>query len=184
MLFYTERLCSIKYHKQVLFWWTFTESSFLPIPPDPYMILLQVHKSYKWYYIASIVTIASVLGGVLGYVIGHYLFDILLKSHIDLNIFNEIKSMFTEYGIWTIVVLGFTPIPYKLGTIGAGIFGMLFIPFVLASIIGRGLRFYLVAFLTEKYGIKTINLIKENEARFWMILSVLIAILVIYKVVL
>ncbi|MDI9355340.1 MAG: hypothetical protein QM532_04225 [Cyanobium sp. MAG06] len=63
-------------------------------------------------------------------------------------------------------MLGFTPIPYKLGTIGAGIFGMLFIPFVLASIIGRGLRFYLVAFLTEKYGIKTINLIKENEARF------------------
>lgn len=177
----TRRCCDLQSHKKVLFWWTFAESSFFPIPPDPYMILLQIHKKYKWYKIAFYTTIASVLGGIMGYIIGFYFYDMFLKTYIDLNTFAEIKTMFDEYGIFTIIILGFTPLPYKIGTIGAGIFNMSFIPFVMASFFGRGLRFFIVAWLVEKYGENTLNIIKQNEKRFWVLFFIILVVFIIYN---
>jgi len=104
----------------------------------------------KAFYFASITTLASVLGGVFGYLIGHYSFELVEPVLATLHYqgkFELVKQWFVEWGFWAILIAGFSPIPYKLFTIAAGMLGMVFLPFVLASIVGRGARFFLVAFL-------------------------------------
>lgn len=136
-----------------LFIIAFTESSFFPIPPDFLLIplaVLAVHKAFRY---ALICTIGSVAGGMLGYaigigsyeLIGAYIINFLewLTGKPDLLVLA--RTQFDIYGIWAVIIAGFTPVPYKVFTIAAGFFEMNFWEFVLASIGGRGGRFFLVA---------------------------------------
>ena len=152
---------------------SFAESSFFPIPPDVMLIPMSLAKPKQWFYLASITTIASVLGGILGYVIGAYAFEWLLPLIEDMGYqgkFEIIKQWMQTYGLWVIFAAGFSPIPYKLFTIAAGLLSMLFIPFVLASIVGRGARFYLVAKMEP-------TIIKYIEWIGWLIVALILSLI-------
>jgi membrane protein YqaA with SNARE-associated domain len=133
----------------------FIESSFFPIPPDVMLISMGLAKPKSAWRFAFIAMLFSVLGGMFGYLIGFFLFDLIYPwlSHSSFNsAYLTVNQWFKNYGVWAVIVAGFTPIPYKIFTIGAGAAQMPFIPFVLGSIIGRGMRFYLVSTLFYFFG--------------------------------
>lgn len=128
---------------------SFTESSFFPIPPDVMLAPMVLARRDRAWYLAGLTTVTSVLGGVLGYVIGWVLFDQIGRPIVELyhaeQQFQTVKDWFDRYGVWVVLLAGFSPIPYKLFTVTSGLMGMAVVPFVLASAVGRGARFYLVA---------------------------------------
>lgn len=134
----------------------FAESSFFPIPPDPLLIATVVARPKKYLRLALICTVASVLGGVLGYVIGAFLFETIGQWVIDTyhlqEKFIDLKQRYDQNAILAIFAAAFTPIPYKLITISAGVFSVNFIAFLIASIVGRGARFFAVAILMHHFG--------------------------------
>ena len=137
---------------------SFAESSFFPIPPDVMLMPMSLAQPDKAYRFALITTLASLLGGVFGYLIGYWMLDAiwpLIESVNYVEKYRHIESFFAEYGVWVVFIAGFSPIPYKLFTIAAGATHMAILPFILASLVGRGARFYLVAGLMrwggEKY---------------------------------
>ena len=141
---------------QALFWVSFAESSFFPIPPDVMLVpMVLADRSKAWWY-ATIATVASVLGGIAGYMIGYFLIDTVGRWIIDLyglaTKFETFKETFNTYGVWILIIKGMTPIPYKLLTITAGVTQMAIVPFVIASIIARSMRFFLVAALLYWFG--------------------------------
>jgi membrane protein YqaA with SNARE-associated domain len=127
---------------------SFAESSFFPIPPDVMLIpMAYANRPKAWRY-ALFTTIASVLGGVLGYFIGYMAFDMvepLIVQSGHQSHFQQVQLWFDHWGIWVVFLAGFSPIPYKLFTIAAGMMSMMLVPFIVASLIGRGGRFFLVA---------------------------------------
>ncbi|WP_025386013.1 YqaA family protein [Legionella oakridgensis] len=127
---------------------SFAESSFFPIPPDVMLISMGLAAPKRAWYYALITTFFSVLGGILGYLIGMYAMELLepyLASSSYMSSFNQVAHWFKQHGVWVVILAGFTPFPYKVFTIAAGAMQMAFLPFVLGSIIGRGLRFFLVS---------------------------------------
>ncbi len=135
---------------------SFAESSFFPIPPDVMLIpMVLANRAKAWWY-ATLATISSVIGGIAGYAIGYYLFQAIgepiLKLYGHADSFGTVKQLFQDWGVWILIAKGWTPIPYKVLTIFAGVAEMAFIPFVLASIVTRSMRFYLVAGLLYFYG--------------------------------
>jgi membrane protein YqaA with SNARE-associated domain len=134
----------------------FVESSFFPIPPDIMLIPMVLAQPRNWARIAGVATLASVIGGYLGYAIGAFAMDtvgatILSAFHLTQS-FAAMKPMVDQYGAWVILVKGMTPIPYKLITITAGAFHFDLVKFTLASIAARGVRFFLVALLLWRFG--------------------------------
>lgn len=131
-----------------LFGLSFAESSFFPIPPDVMLAPMTLAKPGSAWSFALLTTVASVLGGVLGYVIGYFAFEaiepFIYQSGYG-EAYDNAQLWFERWGVWVVFLAGFTPIPYKLFTISAGALAMAFIPFLLASFIGRGARFFLVA---------------------------------------
>ena len=145
---------------------SFAESSFFPIPPDVMLMPMSLARPDKAIYFAWITTLFSVLGGVLGYLIGYMAMDLLMPTIEAMNYQNKVamaQSWFEEYGVWIVFIAGFSPIPYKLFTISAGASAMAFVPFVIASFIGRGARFFLVAGLMKWGGAKF-----EPQIRKWV----------------
>lgn len=138
-----------------LFALAFAESSFFPIPPDVMLIpMVLARRSRAWCY-AAIATAGSALGGVFGYVIGALFIDQLLPWLQELGYYHGYemaRSWFESYGFWAVLLAGFSPIPYKLFTIAAGALAMPFLPFVVASVVGRGARFFLMAALARWLG--------------------------------
>jgi len=142
-----------------IFWLSlisFLESSILPYPIQDFLLAsMSLKNRSKAFYFAAICTIASVLGGIVGYYIGVYaivqigpiLANLGYESKIEL-----LKSYFITYDIWIILIAGFSPMPYKLFTITAGIVGMSIFPFIAFSLISRGARYLLIAFLVRKFG--------------------------------
>lgn len=128
---------------------SFTEASFFPIPPDVMLAPMVLASRERAWYLAGVTTIASILGGLLGYVIGWVLFDQIGQPIVELyhaeDKFEMIKDWFDRYGVWVVFVAGFSPIPYKLFTVTSGLMAMSLAPFILASAVGRGARFFLVA---------------------------------------
>lgn len=148
-----------------LFLLAFAESSFFPIPPDALLIALVLGAQKKAFRFAAICTTGSILGAVFGYAIGHFLWWTPSNEFTGIanfffnNIpsfthqtFYNIKEMYDQYDFWIIFTAGFTPIPYKIITISSGAFNINVIMFIIASIISRGARFFLVAFLIWKFG--------------------------------
>lgn len=145
---------------------SFAESSFFPIPPDVMLVPMVLARPERAWWIASVCTAASVIGGFLGYAIGFFLFATLGKMIIDFyhlqDGFIAYQSMFEEYGLWIILIKGLTPIPYKLITIASGVFKFDFLVFTLASIATRGVRFFGVSALLWKYGAPIRKFIDER----------------------
>jgi len=145
--------------KYAIYWLSlvsFVESFILPYPPpDVLLVPMALKKPNKAYQFAAICTIFSVLGGILGYFIGAVLLDTITPLLEQLHYTDKIiiiEGWFAEYGIWIVAIAGFSPMPYKIFTISAGIAGMAFLPFVLISLLARGARFFLVAFFIRKFG--------------------------------
>ncbi|MBR1601446.1 MAG: DedA family protein [Alphaproteobacteria bacterium] len=162
-----------------LFLVSFIESSFFPIPPDIMLIPMILATPKKAWKIAGICTIASVIGAYLGYIIGFYFFELiaepLLQFYGYLEKFNEFKKLYSEYGAWIVFGAGITPFPYKIITIASGVVHLNLAVFTIASIIARGLRFFVIAWLLKVYGEKMRSFIEKNLG--W--LSVLFLILLI-----
>jgi len=130
---------------------SFAESSFFPIPPDVMLAPMALGRRDRAWWFAFITTVWSVLGGALGYLIGMFLFDVLAQPLISFydasEAFATAQDKFKAHGVWIVFIAGITPIPYKIFTISAGLASMAFLPFVVASLIGRGARFFLVSAL-------------------------------------
>lgn len=134
---------------------SFAESSFFPIPPDPLMIAMVTAKPKRWFRLATITTLSSITGGILGYIIGFGAITATMPILISLGYeeaYYSAVDWFARYGALAVVVAGFTPIPYKVFTIAGGAAHMFLPLFLLGSLIGRGGRFYLVAFLMYNLG--------------------------------
>lgn len=135
---------------------SFAESSVFPVPPDVLLIAMTVAAPALWLRYASFCTLASVLGGMFGYLIGLKFMDVVGNKVLELyhlqDKFAKIGDLYREYEAWAVAGSGFTPIPYKLFTLAAGAFKIDFATFVFASTLGRAARFFLVAGLIYKFG--------------------------------
>ena len=135
---------------------SFAESSFFPIPPDVLLVPMTLARPERAWRLAAICTVASVLGGMLGYLIGYAFYDavalpVIRFYHLEAKA-DAFVAGFQEWGLWIILVKGLTPIPYKLVTIASGFAHFSFGLFVAASVVTRGLRFFLVAGLIRRFG--------------------------------
>lgn len=155
----------------------FVESSVFPVPPDLMLISMGLAKPQSVWQYAWITTIFSVLGGILGYFIGVYALNFFLPFIQTLGYYESylmVKRCFDDYGVWFVFVAGFTPIPYKLFTIAAGAMNMALLPFILASFVGRGMRFFLVSALLFYKGEKIEQRISKHvEWLSWSLVAVI-----------
>jgi membrane protein YqaA with SNARE-associated domain len=138
-----------------LFLVAFAESSFFPIPPDPMLVPMVLANRRRAFTFAAVCTLASVLGGILGYYIGHALEGLgtsILTFYGHPDAMGEFQEMFAEYGQWIILAKGLTPIPYKFVTITAGLAGFDLKTFIILSIVTRGGRFFALSALLYFYG--------------------------------
>ena len=146
----------------------FVESSFFPIPPDAMLIPMALLKKEKWVKYSLVATAASVIGGLLGYLIGFQFYDHIAVKLIDFyhmhDQFKLVEHFYRQYGFFAVFAAGLTPIPYKVFTIAAGLFKMNIISFTMASIVGRGARFVLEGFLVFKFGEAAVEFINRHFA--------------------
>lgn len=141
---------------------SFAESSFFPIPPDVMLAPMSLARPKRAFSFALLTTVASVLGGLLGYYIGYFMFETITPWLHDLGYWEKYltaRRWFEQWGFWAVFVAGFSPIPYKVFTISAGVLAMALLPFIAASLIGRGARFFLVAMLLAFGGQRLENLL-------------------------
>lgn len=135
---------------------SFAESSFFPIPPDVILVPVVLANRDRAYWIATVCTVASVLGGLVGYLIGYALYDTVGQLLIQLyhmeDKLEDLRLLYDQWGAAVILVKGLTPIPFKLVTIASGFFAFNFPLFVLLAAITRGFRFFLIAFLLKRFG--------------------------------
>lgn len=150
------------------------ESVVFPVPPDVMLAPMTLARPAAWARFAAICTIASVVGGLLGYLLGHLALELvlpLIEAAGKADAFAEIQRQFVRYGFWIVFIAGFTPIPYKLFTVAAGATGIGLLPFVLASLVGRGGRFFLVTGLIAMGGARMESVLRRYvEALGWLLL--------------
>lgn len=146
---------------------SFAESSFFPIPPDVLLMPLCLGNRRNAFWFATVCTLASVLGGIAGYAIGWGLWEALqgffynyVPGFTEAK-FNNVGALYERYNFWVVFIAAFTPIPYKIITVAAGVFFINLPMFIIASAIGRGLRFYLVAGLMWKFGPPIVKFIDQ-----------------------
>ncbi|MDC0114919.1 DedA family protein [Methylophilaceae bacterium] len=175
---YILRLASHAKATYYLFLLSVAESSFFPIPPDVMLLPMCLAQPNRVWRLAGITTIGSVLGGVIGYAIGAYAFGFIEPVLADsgyMNSYLHAVRWFEEWGFWAIFVAGFSPIPYKVFTIAGGAMGMALLPFVVASFIGRGARFYLLALLIRFFGHTADSLVRKHMDRIgWMMVGMIL----------
>ena len=164
---------------------SFAESSFFPIPPDVMLAPMTLARRSRAWHFAIIATVGSVLGGMLGYLIGALFLESLLPWLHQLGYYEgyaAARGWFAAYGFWAVLLAGFSPIPYKVFTIAAGAVAMPFLPFVLASLAGRGLRFFIVAGLVRWLGpVFEQRLLKYIDWIGWAIVAVVIIAVAVYQ---
>ncbi len=156
---------------------SFAESSFFPIPPDVVLAPMVLAKSDRAYFYATVCTIASVLGGILGYAIGYFLEPVGLQMLAWLgkaDTFEASKALFQQHGAWVILIKGLTPIPFKLITIASGIFQFNLALFVALCVVTRGARFFLVAFVLKRWGEPMLAIIEKRLALFTVLFLALL----------
>ncbi len=156
----------------------FIESSVFPIPPDALIIPMVLAERSKWLRIATIATVGSVLGAFLGYAIGALFFDLLgepiLAFYGKADAFAEMTARYNEWGGWAVLFAALTPFPYKVLTIFSGVTGLNLVVFTLVSIIGRGARFFLVAYLLRRYGAPIQGFIEKNLGILFTLFMILL----------
>lgn len=152
---------------------SFIESSFFPIPPDIMLIPMVIAAPRNAWKIASVATVASVVGGYFGYAIGFYGYDLIARPLLEfygyLDKFESFKQYYTAYGAWIVFAAGITPFPYKVITIASGAVGLNLAVFGAASVAARGLRFFIVAGLLYFFG----EPIKKFIERHFNLLSII-----------
>ena len=164
---------------------SFIESSFFPIPPDVMVIPMVISKKTDFIKIFLIATIFSVLGGILGYFIGAFFFDIGMQIvsfygyenkliNIKSNLMNS-EGFYAWFGI--LFLAGFTPLPYKVFTIASGLIGFNILIFILISFISRGLRFFIVSFLSYKFGSLFTEFMEKHGSKWFTIIGLIIVII-------
>lgn len=135
---------------------SFSESVVFPIPPDVMLAPMAMTQPHKAWRLALLTTLASVAGGILGYFLGYWAYESLVIPAVESLGYQHkllrVQGWFADWGVWVVFIAGFSPIPYKLFTVTAGVMQVVFFPFVLASAVSRGLRFYLVAWLLRTGG--------------------------------
>ena len=180
----TIRITDNKNSLNFLALFSFLESIIIPIPPDIFLVPITLTKRFKWFFLGAYTTFFSILGGILGYIIGMFFWDIVGykiinfydgQDHID-----YIRNLFSKYGWLVILIAGFSPIPYKIFTLGSGMLGYNFLIFLLCSIISRGLRFLTLTYLVSKYGEKSIKLIENHFVKFTIIISIVFVLCVLF----
>lgn len=153
---WTMGLAGHRHAMAVLFVVAFAESSFFPIPPDVLIIPMVLAAREKAWRIAMVCTVGSVLGGLAGYGIGALLFDTVGQPVLEFygyaEKFGAFQGLYNEWGAWIVFTAGLSPIPYKVFTIASGVTDLNLTVFIIASVLSRGLRFFLVAALFWKYG--------------------------------
>ena len=156
---------------------SFMESSFFPVPPDVMLIPMSLARPDRAYFYATLCTVTSVAGGVLGYVIGAYLYDTVGLWLMQLYGYGDkieaFKAAYADWGAWIILLKGMTPIPYKIVTIASGFAAYPLVPFILLSFVARGMRFYLVAFLLNRYGPQA-RVMLEERLGFWVTIGAVV----------
>jgi membrane protein YqaA with SNARE-associated domain len=159
---------------------SFVESSFFPIPPDTMLIPMSLARPDRAWFYAHVCTLTSVAGGVLGYLIGSVLYDSIGLWLISLygygNKVEAFREAYAQWGGWIILIKGMTPIPYKIVTIASGFAGYNFTMFLVLSFVARGMRFYLLAFLLNRYGPQA-RVIIEERLGFWVSLGAIVLVL-------
>lgn len=155
---------------------SFAESSFFPVPPDVMLAPMILARPEKAYFYAFVCTVASVLGGILGYAIGFYLTDLGLwlmsvMGHADG--LEEFQHWFDRWGLAVILIKGLTPVPYKLVTIASGLAAFSFPVFVAASVVTRGGRFFLEAWILRRWGPAMLAQVEKRLA-LWSIIGIVV----------
>ncbi len=163
-----------------LFILAFLESSVFPVPPDVLLIALALANPALALYYATIATIGSVLGGVAGYYIGLKGGRRVARRIFSEHMLERADDYFKEYGVWAVLIAAFSPIPYKVFTIASGIFRLNLRGFIVASMIGRGARFYAEAVLIMLWGEQILSFIDENLE----LVSIVVALAIIAYIVL
>ena len=173
-----------KYAKQILAFEAFIESSFFPIPPDVMIIPMVISKKEEFIRIALIATIFSVLGALFGYYIGYSLHEIAIKIFelYGYEYSDTFRENFTAGGGFTawlgiLFTAGFTPLPFKLLTISSGIIHFNLMSFIFICIVTRGLRFFLVAYLTYKFGSKFGPFLEKKGGQWATIIAIIIIVI-------
>lgn len=167
-------------------WWlaiiSFTESSFFPIPPDPFLIAALIAKREAWKLYSFIVSFSSVLGGVFGYAIGFWLFAYIGQPLVNAYGLQEevikVGHLFADNTFWTVFTAAFTPIPYKIFTISAGLFKVNIFIFIIASILGRSIRFYVIGYIMKVFGEKIGKLI----FKYFNILTLILLLVILFYI--
>lgn len=164
---------------------SFAESLFFPIPPDVFLIaIISVRKVQRWFFYATLTTVFSILGGIVGYIVGASFFDAFGQTIISFYgleaDFEKIRILFQDQTFFAMLVAALTPIPFKLFTLAGGLFKVNFFVFLIASIIGRATRFYAVAYLTKLYGPSIVKIFFKYFNTISLILVFLITLLFIF----
>lgn len=179
LYYWTLNWASHPYAVYALFVVALLESSVFPIPPDILLIAMVVAVPLHWLRLALLTTIASVLGGILGYLIGFLFYESVGRAVIEFyhlsEFMNAVGTRYSAYAFSTIFTAAFTPVPYKVITISAGFFKVHFWTLVFASIIGRGLRFFLIALLLRMFGERIQNFIHQYFNILTLVFLVLFA---------
>ena len=159
---------------------SFTESAFFVIPPDIMLAPMALAQPSRAWRYAILTTLTSVAGGVLGYGIGVLAFSVVEPALHQLSywdLYLQVRLWFEQWGVWAVLLAGFSPVPYKLFTIAAGVVAMPLLPFTLASIVGRGTRFFLVAMLMRFGGNRMESLLRKYiDVMGWIAIAIAVGI--------
>jgi membrane protein YqaA with SNARE-associated domain len=164
---------------------SFAESSFFPIPPDVMLAPMSLANPRRAWWFALLTTLTSVAGGLFGYLIGYFAFDLVegwLRGSSYWGAYEQAVAWFEAWGFWAIFVAGFSPIPYKVFTIAAGVAHMALLPFALASLVGRGGRFFLVAGLMAWGGPRMEAVLRKYVDRLgWATVAAVVIGVLVYR---
>jgi membrane protein YqaA with SNARE-associated domain len=165
--------------ERALFVVSFAESSFFPLPPDLMLGPMAAATPAKWWRLALICTVASVLGGLAGYAIGMFLMDQVGRYILDFFGYSgerelELRAFYDQWGAWFIFLKGLTPIPYKLVTILSGALHFSLPIFIVASILTRGLRFFLVAWVFQRFGPQIAPIMEKRMGLVLLVVAIVI----------
>ncbi|MEM9305134.1 MAG: YqaA family protein [Pseudomonadota bacterium] len=158
---------------------SFAESTFFPVPPDVMLLPMALARPERAWHFALLTTVASVLGGMAGYAIGYFAFEAIepwLRTTHYWDAFEAAGAAYARWGFWVVLIAGFSPIPYKIFTIASGVVAMAFPVFVLGSIVGRGVRFFLEAGLIKFGGARMESTIRRNVELLGWVSVALVAI--------